>query len=105
MAEDYQKSKNQAIQEISKKIRLSFLIIILVIVTLFVVVLNHIYGSYSLSLAFLPDISVAMIVGIALFLSVVGLVFSIGISRQVLRIIHDYSSRLEKILNITRDLR
>jgi HD-GYP domain-containing protein (c-di-GMP phosphodiesterase class II) len=105
MAEDYQKSKNQAIQEISKKIRLSFLIITLVIVILFVVVLNHIYGSYSLSLAFLPDISVAMIVGIALFLSVVGLVFSIGISRQVLRIIHDYSSRLEKILNITRDLR
>ncbi len=105
MAEDYRKSKNQALKEISKKVRLSFLIIIFVIVTLFAVVLNHLYGSYSTSLAILPDVSVTMIIGGALFLSLVGLVISIRISRQVLRIINDYSSRLEKILNITRDLR
>ncbi len=81
------------------------MIIAFVIVTLFAVVLNHLYGSYSTSVAFVPDISVKMIVAGALFLSVAGLVISIRISRQVLRIIHDYSRRLEKILSITRDLR
>ena len=105
MAEDDQKSKNQAIQEISKKIRLSLLIIVFVIISLCAVTFNHIFGSASSSLFLLPDISVTMIVGIVLFLSVIGLGYLIRISRQVLRIIHNYSSQLEKILNITRDLR
>jgi HD-GYP domain-containing protein (c-di-GMP phosphodiesterase class II) len=101
MSEYDQKSANQAIQEITKKVRLSFLIVAFVIATLFVVAFNHLFGSA----AFLTDISVTMIVGIALFLSVVGLGYLVRISGQVLRIIRDYSSRLEKLLSITRDLR
>jgi len=101
MSEYDQKSKNQAIQEITRKVRLSFLIVAFVIITLFAVVFNHLFGSA----AFLSDISVTMIVGIALFLSVIGLGYLVRNSNQVLRIIHDYSSRLEKILSITRDLR
>lgn len=105
MSEYDQKSKNQAIQEITRKVRLSFLIVAFVIITLFAVVFNHLFGSPSTSLFFLPDISVTMIMGIALFLSVIGLGYLVRMSNQVLRIIHDYSSRLEKILSITRDLR
>jgi len=105
MAEDDQKSKNQAIQEISKKVRLSLSIVVFVIISLCAVTLDHIFGSSFSSRFLLPDASVAMIVGIALFLSVIGLGYLLRISRQVLRIIYDYSNRLEKILNITRDLR
>jgi putative methionine-R-sulfoxide reductase with GAF domain len=101
MSEYDQKSKNQAIQEITKKVRLSFLIIAFVLITLFAVIFNHILGS----IAFLSDISVTMMVGIALVISVAGLGYLVRISSQVLRIISDYSSRLEKILSITRDLR
>ena len=105
MAEDDQKSKNQAIQEISNKVRLSLSIVVFVIISLCAVTLGHIFGSSLSSRFLLPDISVAMIVGIALFLSVIGLGYLLRISRQVLRIIYDYSNRLEKILNITSDLR
>lgn len=105
MAEDDHQAKNQAIQEISKKIRLSFSIVVFVIITLTAVVLNHVFGSPSTSFIFLPDISVTTIVGIALVLSVFGLGYLVRNSNQILRIIHDYSSRLEKILNITKDLR
>ncbi len=105
MAEDDQKSKKRAIQEITKKIRLSLLIVAFVIIILFAVVLNHLFGSPSTSLFFLPDISVTMIMGIALILSVIGLGYLVRMSNQVLRIIHDYSSRIEKILSITKDLR
>jgi putative methionine-R-sulfoxide reductase with GAF domain len=101
MSEYDQKSKNQAIQEITKKVRLSFLIIAFVIITLFAVVFSHIFGSA----AFLSDASATLIVGMALLLSVAGLGYLVRISNQVLRIIHDYSGRLEKILNITKDLR
>lgn len=104
MAEDDHQSKNQAIQEISKKIRRALSIVIFVVFSLCAVTFDHIFVPSSSSLFLLPDISI-MIVGIVLFLSVIGLGYLIRISRQVLRIIYDYSSRLEKLLNITRDLR
>ena len=105
MSEDKQKGKNPAIREISRKFRFSLSVVAFVIITLLAVILKYLDTPVSASLGFLPDVSVGMIVGMALFLSVIGLYYSVRISRQVLRIIKDYSSRLEKILSITRDLR
>ncbi len=103
MAEDDQKNKNQAIQEINNKLRLSISIVFFVIISLCAVTIGHLLGSSAVF--FLPDTSLTVIVGIVLFLSVIGLGYLIRISRQVFRIIYDYGNRLERILNITRDLR
>ncbi len=103
MAEDDQKNKNQAIQEINNKLRLSISIVVFVIISLCAVTFGHLLGSSANF--FLPDASLTLIVGIVILLSVIGLGYLIRISRQVFRIIYDYSNRLERILNITRDLR
>lgn len=105
MAEESRKGLNSALLEIKKKFRLSLWIISFVIFTLFAVIVRYIYEPFSNYLKFLPDISIALIIGISFFLSLLGLYIFAVISRQVLRIIKDYSNRLERILDITRDLR
>jgi HD-GYP domain-containing protein (c-di-GMP phosphodiesterase class II) len=105
MAEESRKGINSAILEIKKKFRLSLWIISFVIITLFAVIVRYIYEPLSDYLKFLPDLSITLIIGISFFLSLLGLYIFVMISRQVLRIIKDYSNRLERILDITRDLR
>lgn len=105
MAEETIKGKNSLIQEISKKIRLSLSIITFVIFTLFAVIVRYLFAPLSSYLAFIPDVSITLITGIAFFLSVVGLYLSIRMSKQVVRMATDYSNRLHGILAVTRDLR
>lgn len=105
MADENRKDYSSAIQEISKKIRLSLSIITFVIITLFAVIVKYLYVPISSYLNFLPDISVTVIIVITFLLSLLGLYLSMMISRKVFRIIKDYSTRLERILNITMDLR
>lgn len=104
MAEENLSSRNSAIHEISQRFRLSISIVAFVIFTLFAVIVNYLYAPFA-AFNFLPDISIATIIGIALILSLIGLYYSIKISKQIVRIVKDYSIRLEKILSITRDLR
>jgi HD-GYP domain-containing protein (c-di-GMP phosphodiesterase class II) len=105
MAEDSRKGLNSALLEIKKKFRLSFGIISFVTITLFAVIVRYIYEPLSDYLRVLPDLSITLIIGISFFLAILGLYLFIMISRQVMRIIQDYSNRLERILDITRDLR
>jgi putative methionine-R-sulfoxide reductase with GAF domain len=105
MSGDGNRNQNSAIQEISRKSRLSISVITFVIVTLFAVIVRYLYQPVSSTLSFLPDISIGFIVGITFFLSLIGLFLAIRMSKQVLRIVRDYSNRLERLLNITRDLR
>jgi HD-GYP domain-containing protein (c-di-GMP phosphodiesterase class II) len=105
MSGDGGNNENSAIHEISRKNRLSISVITFVIVTLFAVIVRYLYKPLSSTLDFLPDISIGLIVGITFFLSLIGLFLSMTMSKQVLRIVRDYSNRLEKLLNITRDLR
>lgn len=97
--------QNAAITEIKKKTRILIYIISFVILTLFAVILRYLYQPVSSLLSFLPEISVTLIISIVFFLSLVGLYLAGVLSRQSIRIIEDYSGRLEKILNITRDIR
>ncbi len=105
MSGDSRINQNSAIQEIGRKTRLSISVITFVIVTLFAVIVRYLYEPVSSTLSFLPDISIGLIVGITFFLSLIGLFLAIRMSKQVLRIVRDYSNRLERLLNITRDLR
>jgi putative methionine-R-sulfoxide reductase with GAF domain len=105
MAEEDRKGHNSVVQEISKKFRLSISVVVIVIVTLFAVIVRYILAPPPSTQELLPDVSFAVIIGISLFLSFVGLYYSVSISRQVLRIVKDYGTRLERILGITSDLR
>lgn len=105
MSGEHHKVEGSAIQEVDRKIRLSITVTTLVVVTLFGVIFYHVYLPFMQFSAVLPDISINLIVALSFFLSVVGVALFVRISRQVTRIIHDYSSRLEQLLSITRDLR
>ncbi len=94
-----------AVREIRKKIRLLNSIVTFVIVMLFLVILRYVYQPVTFSLNFLPDISIAVITGIVFFLSLIGLYLLRMLSRQAVGMIEDYGSKLEKILNLTSDLR
>jgi HD-GYP domain-containing protein (c-di-GMP phosphodiesterase class II) len=105
MAEESRRRDNSVIQEISKKFRLSFSVVSFVIVTLFAVIIRYVFEPLADYFSFLPDTSVTVIIGIVFFLTFLGLLLSLRISKQVIRIIKDYSNRLERILSITSDLR
>lgn len=104
MAKKILKDRISTIQEIKKKNRLLNSIVAFVIITLLAVIIRYLYQPVSSVLDFLPSISITLIIGIVFFLAVIGLYLSVMLSRQTVRIIEDYSSRLEKILNITSDL-
>ncbi len=105
MSEERYKDKNSIIWEIKKKNRLLNTVVAVVIATLFAVIIRYLFHPIASFFDFLPDVSITLIVIITLFLSLVGLYLSMMIGRQTVRIIDDYSSRLDRILNITSDLR
>jgi hypothetical protein len=105
MSKEGRQDKNSAIQEIKNKIRLLNAVVTFVIVTLLAVIIRYLYEPVSSFLDFLPDISVTLILGIVFFLALLGALLSVMLSRQTLRIIQDFSNRLDRVLNITMDLR
>jgi putative methionine-R-sulfoxide reductase with GAF domain len=100
-----QKGEIAAVHEIKKKIRLLNLIVTFVIVVLFLVILRYAYHPVGFPLDFLPDISIALITGIVFALALIGLYLFRMLSRQTVGIIQEYGSKLERILDITSDLR
>src|SRR3990172_2868820 len=100
MEDDKVKGHNSAILEITRKIYLTISIVAFVILSLFAVIVYHFYEPVASALDFIPEVSVR-----TFFLGLLGLYLSIKISRQVLRIIRDYSGRFDRILGITMDLR
>lgn len=105
MFEESSTTKNSAIIEIRKKINLTISIVTFVILTLFGIIFIFSYKPLSSFLSLLYNISFTYIISMTFLLGLICLYLSIRISRHVLRIIEDYSNRLERILNITRDLR
>lgn len=98
-------SKNPVIQEISKKIRVLILVVGFVIAILFSIILGHLYEPNIPLFDFFPDFSISVIIVFTFILALIGLYLLIASSRQTLRIISDYSLRLDRLLNITKDLR
>lgn len=105
MTENFDKMRSSVIVEIKKKIRLLILVVSFVVVTLFSIILGQTYGPGSTFFDFFPELSIAVIISFTFILSLLGLYLSITLSRQTLRITEDYSSRLDSLLNITKDLR
>lgn len=91
--------------EIKKKIRLLILVISFVIITLTSIIMGQLYKTTSPVFDFFNELSLAVIITFTVLLALLGLYLSITLSRQTLRIIEHYSSRLDKLLNITKDLR
>lgn len=98
-------SKNTIIQEIGNKIRVLILVVGFVIAVLFSIVFALLYDPISTFFDFFPDLSISVIIAFTFILALIGLYLLITSSRQTLRIISDYSLRLDRLLNITKDLR
>ena len=73
--------------------------------TLFISIFGHLYKPVPPLLDFYNNISTPLLVTFTFILAVLGLYLLIMHSRQTLRILEDYSLRLDKLLNITKDLR
>jgi len=105
MPETYEENKNTVIQEVRKKVASLNTISAVVILSLFLVLVRYAMPPLIPFVKFIPEVSISIIVGIVFFLAVLGLYLSILLSRKTVRIISDYSKRLERMLNITKDLR
>lgn len=105
MSDEQHKGEGSAIHEVDRKIRLSIAVTTFVVVTLFALILYHLYLPFRSFFDFIPDISINLIIAISFSLALIGLFLFVQISRQVMRMIHDYSSKLEQLLSIIRDLR
>ena len=104
MTANFDTVKIPVIHEIKKKIRLIILIASFVIVTLFGIIFVNLYKQVFPFFDFFSELPFAVIIIFTLMLSFLGLYLSITISRQTLRIIQDYSLRLDRLLDITKDL-
>jgi putative methionine-R-sulfoxide reductase with GAF domain len=93
-----------AAAEIKAKLRLLSSLNGFVVITLFAFVISFMYEPISGFLDFLPDISIRVILIIVLLLMGVGFYLNKVLSRQVLDIIEQYNHKLDRVLNIAREI-
>jgi putative methionine-R-sulfoxide reductase with GAF domain len=97
--------KPSIISEIRKKIRLLNFISAFVIIILLAVIFRYLFKPLSETLAFLPDISITLIILIVVTLAIASFYMWGVVSRRIIRIIQKYRERLDSVLAITRELR
>jgi putative nucleotidyltransferase with HDIG domain len=105
MTEHIDTVKKTVLDEIKEKMRLLILVVTFVIVTLFGIILGYLYDPMISALDFFPNFSIRLIIIFTFVLTVLGLYLSITLSKRTFRITEDYSLRLDRLLNITKDLR
>lgn len=105
MGNDPRGDKHSFIAEIKQKIRLLNAIAAFVIVTLLAVIFRYLFKPVSEVLSFLPDISITLIIGIVVFLAILGFSMWSVVSRRIIQNIENYKNRLDQILSVTRDVR
>ncbi|MDH4231425.1 MAG: GAF domain-containing protein [Nitrospirota bacterium] len=93
------------ILEIRKKIRFLILVFSIVIATFFLIIYAHLYEPVLPLFDFYANVSFPLLLTFTSILAVLGLYLLILHSRQTLRIIKDYSSQLDKLMNVSKDLR
>lgn len=91
--------------EIKDRVRLLNLLITLAIVSFIFVIMRYVYEPIGSMLGFIPDSFMVVIAVIAVLISFIGLYISRLLTGQVVRIIEDYSSRLNYVFKITEDIR
>lgn len=92
-------------EEIKSRLSLLSSLTTLLVMTLVAIILVFMYEPLSMLIEFLPDISVTIIVIIALVLTAVVSYLSRVITRSVTDSIELYSGRLDRILTLTREIR
>jgi len=105
MKGESQGDKQSLIAEIKQKIRLLNAIAAFIVITLLAVIFRYLFKPLDEFLDFLPDISITLIIGIVVFLSVIGFYMWAVVSRKIIRSIKNYRNRLDQILTLTRDMR
>jgi putative methionine-R-sulfoxide reductase with GAF domain len=105
MEGESQGDKQSLIAEIKQKIRLLNAIAAFIIITLLAVIFRYLFKPLNEFLDFLPDISITLIIGIVVFLSVIGFYMWAVVSRKIILSIENYRNRLDQILTLTRDMR
>lgn len=98
------KTKDAASAEIQKKLKLLYLVIFIIIILLLSVIASHI-GPLKEPLKPIPDVYTALIIAISIALAVFVLYFAVKLSGQVIHRIEDYSEKLSRVLDITRQIR
>lgn len=97
--------RRAATSEIKNKLRLLNLLVSFVIFLFLFIILRYMKGPVSKFLEFLPEASMAAIIGIVVGLGGIGVYLARLLSGQVVSRIEDYGERLDNILKVTRDLR
>lgn len=105
MGETPEDNKSQVVQEIRKKVLILNLIAAVVIIALFFILAEYTLRPFIPFTKLIPDDSPRIIIGIVIILSMIGTSLFSRLSREIIRILNDYHIRLERMLNITRDLR
>jgi putative methionine-R-sulfoxide reductase with GAF domain len=105
MSEIREEHSNAIILQIRKLILTANVIVSVVILSFLVIFFRYAFPSTIPFISYLPDVSISIVVAAIFFLSVMGLYLSIQLSKEMIRIIQNYSSRFERMLSITRDLR
>lgn len=97
--------KETIIDEIKHKIRLLNAVGGFIVITLLAVILRYLYKPFSEAMDFLPEISITLIIIVAIGLTLISFYIWGWVSRQIISSIERYRKRLDRILNFTRDLR
>lgn len=105
MPETLEEYSNAIILQIRKRILMMNVIVSVVILSCLVIFFRYAFPPIIPFISYLPDVSISIVVSAIFFLSAIGLYLSIQLSKETIRIIQDYSNKLERMLSITRDLR
>jgi len=105
MARESNVIEKSIITEIRQRIRLLNAIVAFIIITLLAVILKYLFKPVSEVLDFLPDVSITIIILMVLGLTGIGFYMWGVVSRQIIKSIGEYSSSLDHVLAVTKDLR
>ena len=93
------------ITEIRQRIRLLNAIAAFIIITLLAIIFRYLFKPLSEVLDFLPDVSITIIILMVLGLTGIGFYMWGVVSRQIIKSIGQYSSSLDHVLAVMKDLR
>ena len=105
MARESNVIEKSIITEIRQRIRLLNAIAAFIIITLLAVIFRYLFKPVSEVLDFLPDVSITIIILMVLGLTGIGFYMWGVVSRQIIKSIGEYSSSLDHVLAVTKDLR
>ncbi len=105
MTETREEHSNAIISQIRKRILTVNITVSVVILALLVILFRYAFPPIIPFISYLPDVSISIVVAAIFFLSAMGMYLAMQLSKETIRIIQDYSNRLERMLSITRDLR